>query len=90
MKIAINTCFGGFCLSEKAYEFLGLKWDSYGFKYEKNRTDPKLIECIETLGKEANGCCADLKVVEIPDDIDWEIRNYDGIESIHEVHRVWS
>lgn len=89
MKIVINTCFGGYCLSEKAYEFLGLEWDEYGYKFENNRTNPKLIECVETLGKEASGWCADLKVVEIPDHIDWTMEDYDGKESIHEIHQQW-
>ena len=53
------------------------------------RTDKKLVECVETLGEKADGYCAELKVVEIPDDVNWEIDEYDGLESIHEVHRVW-
>lgn len=89
MKVVINRCFGGFSLSEKAYEFLGLEWDGYGYKYNGNRTDPKLVECVETLGVEADGIFAELKVVEIPEDVEWEIDYYDGLESIHEVHRVW-
>jgi len=89
MKIAINTCFGGFSLSEKAYEFLGIKWDSYGYHFNDNRVDKKLIKCIETLKHEASGKCAKLKVIEIPDDIDYKINEYDGIESIEEVHRSW-
>lgn len=91
MKIVVNRCFGGFCLSKKAYEFLGLEWDGYGFKYndDKSRTDEKLIECIETLGDKANGQYSQLEVVEIPDDVDWEIDDYDGIETIHEKHRSW-
>ncbi len=32
---------------------------------------------------------AKLKVVEIPDDVDWEVENYDGIEWIAEKHRIW-
>lgn len=91
MKIVVNRCFGGFCLSKKAYEFLGLEWDGYGFKYsdDKSRTDEKLIECIKTLGDKANGQYSQLEVVEIPDDVDWEIDDYDGIETIHEKHRSW-
>lgn len=91
MKIVINRCYGGFGLSKEAYEFLGLEWDGYGFKYDSDeqRTDPNLIRCVETLGKKANGLFANLKVVDIPDDVDYEIEEYDGVESIHEVHRVW-
>ncbi len=91
MKVVINTCFGGFCLSKEAYDFLGLEWDRFGYAYNgyDKRTDPKLIECVETLGYKADGRFANLKVVEIPDDVEWEINYYDGIESIHEVHRVW-
>lgn len=91
MKIVINRCFGDFSLSKMAYEFLGLEWDGYGYKYTgyNMRTDSGLVACVETLGEKADGRYAELKVVEIPDDVDWEIDEYDGIESVHEVHRVW-
>ena len=84
MKIVINKCWGGFSLSKKAYEYLGLEWDDFGFKYndEEKRTDPKLIECVETLGDEANGRYANLKVVEIPDGTPYEIEYYDGVETV--------
>lgn len=91
MKVVVNKRFGGFGLSKKAYEFLGLEWDGYGFKYRdyNMRTDHKLVECVETLGREANGTFSALKVVDIPDDVDWEIDDYDGFETIHEVHKSW-
>lgn len=53
------------------------------------RNDPLLIKCIETLGEKANGDCAKLEIIEIPDGIEWEIDEYDGNESIDEVHRSW-
>ncbi len=53
------------------------------------RTDPLLVEAVEVLGEKANGQYASLRVVEIPDDVEWYIHNYDGIESIHEKHRSW-
>ena len=92
MKVAINTHWGGFALSKEAYDYLGIEWDGYGYKYsaESKRNDPKLIECIETLGEKANGSHAQIKIVEIPDDIKWEIGNYDGKEWVEEVHRTWS
>ena len=43
----------------------------------------------ETLGEKANTRFSDLKIVEIPDGVDYEIDEYDGIESIHEKHRSW-
>jgi hypothetical protein len=54
------------------------------------RTDPDLIAVVELLGKAANGKHAELSVVEIPDDVEWEIEEYDGNEHIAEVHRTWS
>ena len=52
------------------------------------RSNPQLIE-VEELGSRANGLCADLKIVEIPDDVDVVIEEYDGNEWISEVHRTW-
>ena len=54
-----------------------------------DRTDPDLIAVIEELGEEANGRFADLEIVEIPDDIEFEIDQYDGLETIREKHRTW-
>ena len=93
MKIVINKCYGGYGLSRAAYEFLGLTLDEenfgYGFAFKDDRSNPKLVECVETLGELANGTFAELKVVEIPDDVEWEIEEYDGLEWISEKHRTW-
>lgn len=89
IKVVINGCYGGFGLSSEAYAFLGIPWDGFGYAYRNDRTDPELIECIETLGEKANGKHASLEIVEIPDDVDWYIDDYDGIESIEEVHNSW-
>lgn len=54
------------------------------------RNDPELVAVVEELGDLANGFYAQLKIVEIPDDVQFVISNVDcGAESIHEVHRVW-
>jgi hypothetical protein len=37
-----------------------------------------------------NGDFAELKVVEIPDDVQWQIEEYDGKEWIAEKHRTWN
>jgi hypothetical protein len=89
VEVVINTCYGGFCLSKKAYEELGIKWDSYGFKYSEDRTNPELIRVVKKLGKDADGECAELKIVKIPNDIEWFIEEYDGNEWVSEKHRIW-
>jgi hypothetical protein len=85
-KIVINRCYGGFGLSEKAQQYLGVD-DHYAFK--DDRSNPKLVECVEELGEEANGDFADLAIVEIPDDVIWEVSEYDGYEHVAEQHRTW-
>lgn len=89
MKVVINRCYGGFGLSKEAMDLLGHEywwdWDDIDM-----RTDPKLVAIVEKMGSEfCSGQHAKLKVVEIPDDVEWYIDNYDGLETIHEVHRSW-
>lgn len=66
--------------------------DNYSWYYgsELKRNDVDLVCVISELGEVANGKFSHLKVVEMPDDVEWEISEYDGWESIHEVHRVWN
>jgi hypothetical protein len=90
MKVIINTCFGGFGLSLAAlsrYNDLANKNTQYYFDIERN--DPCLVQVVEELGKESYGEYSVLKIVDIPDDISWHIEEYDGIESVHETHRIW-
>lgn len=140
MKIVINTCFGGFGLSDKAYERLidlgipvrkyikekrgkdglykrepqnegeiifdrsltptsedalgGATYSLLGRYFEtwidrENRNHPLIVQVVEELGNESWGRFAELKVVEIPDGIEWEIHEYDGLEHIAEKHRTW-
>jgi hypothetical protein len=53
------------------------------------RQDPDLVSVVEELGKLANARFSDLVVIEIPDNIDWYISCYDGIEHVAEVHKTW-
>lgn len=62
--------------------------DSYYYP-DIDRSDPLLIQVIEKLGKKASSDLSNIVIKEIPDDVKWEINNYDGMESIHEVHRSW-
>ena len=95
MKVVINNCYGGFSLSEagiaRYLELKGIEWPNAGF-YDRDipRDDPILIQLFEEMGDAANGFAADMKIVEIPDGVDWEIEEYDGNEWVAEVHRTWS
>lgn len=146
-EIVINKCYGGFGLSNEAYEQL-IKWgipvrkyinekrnpktglydikesenegevifdkeltpkgeDSYNDIYwkfkgmssisrrywetwlEKNREYPLLLKVIKKLGKKASSRVAALVIVEIPVDIEYEIKEHDGFEHIAEKHKTW-
>ncbi len=71
-------------LNEKYREY---SWDFRPSK--EDRTDPLLIETIEALKEEASGSNCELKIVEVPDDVDWIIQEYDGWEWVAEKHRTW-
>ncbi len=136
MKVVINVCFGGFGLSEKAYEklieygvpvrkyveevkdektgrynsppenegevifdrslsvpgkfdrWLGRYWETW--IRSDNRSHPLVVRVVEELGDAASGAHAELKVVEIPDGVDYIVEEYDGNEHIAEAHRTWS
>lgn len=56
------------------------------------RDDPTLVEVVESYyaqGLDPSGDHAKLHVIEIPDDVDWEIAEYDGMEWVAEKHRTW-
>jgi hypothetical protein len=147
VKVVINKCFGGFGLSDAAYEKL-IEWGVPAQKYfeqtqdddgryqpqpandgevifdneltplgEKDshdklyhaykgkartvtrywdcwtrdsRSHPLVVRVVEELGEAANRFCAELAVVEIPDGVDYEISEYDGMEHIAEKHCTWS
>ena len=56
----------------------------------EDRSNPLLVQVVEELGSEvASSRMAELAVVEIPDGVEYEIDDYDGIETIHEKHRTW-
>lgn len=116
MKIAINIDFGGFGLSDEAFEALlkrkGIEFEmsesKFGcsnyytkghvgndehfisqYDHYEPRNDPDLIAVIEEFGSKADGWAAVLKIVEIPDDVEWQIEEYGGREHIAEKHRTW-
>lgn len=55
-----------------------------------DRADPLLIEAIEEIGiKNAGQRHSKLKIIEIPDWIEYTVEEYDGMEHIAEKHRTW-
>lgn len=66
------------------------KWEAiYINNSPNNRSDPALIQAVEELGDAANGDYAELKIVEIPDGVEYTIEEYDGLEHVAEKHRTW-
>ena len=95
MKVVINACFGGFSYSDEALRELKARnpkafVTDRDMSRKKDRTDPLLIELIEKWGSDrVSGAHAKLKIVEIPDGTQYDIKEFDGMESIHERHRSW-
>ena len=90
MKVVINDCYGGFGLTEAAMdEYRNRKGitDPNFYHFDIPRDCPVLVEIVES--GDANGIFSDLKIVEIPDDINWYIEEYDGMEHVAERHRTW-
>lgn len=56
---------------------------------DNNGEDDILIKVVEELGDEASGRFGQLVVVQIPDDLDYVIDNYDGIETLHARVETW-
>lgn len=75
MKFVLNKCYGGFGLSDWAEEQIGCS--------EPYRDDSEFISLVEQYPDKVSGSCAELVIVEIPDNTtDYEIDEYDGFESI--------
>lgn len=91
-NIVINTIHGCFGLSEKAQQMFiertGIT-DPDWSDMDCDRDDPILVAIVRELGKKANNRYANLKIVEVPDGVEWGIEEYDGIEWVAEKHRTW-
>lgn len=85
--IVYSPRFGGFSLSAELQEALGL---DYSEQRSIARDNPELVRLVREWGSSrASGNWADLQVVTIPDDVEWEIMEYDGNEWVAEKHRTW-
>jgi len=63
--------------------------DATQFGQSIPRDDRDLVRVVRELGAEANGVGSELRIVEIPDDVEWTIETVGGIEQVSEAHRVW-
>jgi hypothetical protein len=91
-KVVINTCHGGFGLSaeaERKYRELAGIADADFHSRNIPRDDAHLIAVVELMGETANNRFSELKIVDIPDDVNWYIEEYDGKEWVAERHRTW-
>ena len=91
MKVVINGCYGGFGLSDAALEEYKIRKDITDpnfYYYDIPRDCPVLVEMVER--GDVDSVYSDLRVVEIPDDVNWYIEEYDGLEHVAERHRTWS
>lgn len=78
MKIVLNKCYGGFGIKHKYKDQFRIASSD-----EISRTDKRLIAIIESLGtNEVSAIRSELKVIEIPDNVYYEIIKYDGYEYI--------
>ena len=92
-KIVINAAYGGFGLSDLAMrryaEIKKIEDVDTIHIYDICRADSALVQVVEEMGEASFGWAADLKIVEIPEDVDWYIHEYDGLEHVAERHRTW-
>ena len=94
-QIVINARYGGFGLTVEAMELYTELCEAAGvpahtYSHEIARDCPHLVETILTLGPAADTRYSNLKVVEIPDGVEWSVHEYDGSEWVAENHRTWS
>jgi hypothetical protein len=93
-KIVINRRHGGFGISDEAMELykilVGIPPANLVYDFELDRDNPQLVQIVEQLGTRADTRYSGLKVVEVPDGVEWHIHEYDGMEHVAENHRTWS
>lgn len=83
-----DAAFHSWSLEER--EASNSRWEAIRLSNRPgNREDPRLIQVIEELGEAADGPHAELEIVEIPADVEYEIAEYDGLEHVAEKHRTW-
>ena len=90
LEIMVNTCYGGFSISEAAMdEYRRRCPDRQEFEYYHiDRHDPVMVEIVKELGTRANGLVAQIELRRIPALYagHYSIGEYDGMENVV-IHR---
>lgn len=68
--------------SSKHFKYYIVEDNDRFCSYNIPRNDPVTIEVIRELGAKAPDSCAELEIVSIPDGCQYQISEYDGMESI--------
>jgi hypothetical protein len=90
--IVFETRMGRYSMTEYYHAGHVGEDDFYISPYDivQDRSDADLVRIVEDMGEVASGRFAELKVVDVPDDVEWQVEEYDGIEWVAEKHRIWS
>ena len=91
--IVINTCYGGFGISEWALDQFKDRARADGYIPKLERTDELLIELIKTHGSKVNGPFSSLIIQYMPHDYFinncYRIDEYDGVETLILLHEKY-
>lgn len=80
-SIVVNSVHGGYGLSKACIDAYNAECGThFEHEWEIRRDDPVLVSIVERMGSRANGPYADLVILRIPEDVAWEICDYDGKE----------
>jgi hypothetical protein len=97
MQVVINTSYSNFAISADAISLIQKKIKNpkaksqiNAYSFDNDRSNPLLVEAVQKLGAKANSLYTTLKIVEIPDDVEWRVDAINGKEVIREKHRIWS
>ena len=97
MQVVINNSYSNFAISADAISLIQKKIKNpkaksqiNAYAFDNDRSNPLLVEAVQKLGAKANGLYTTLKIVEIPDDVEWRVDAVNGKEVIREKHRMWS
>lgn len=89
-------------VSPEQYEKCSEKWHREDGNYKRinamgwyfterdiARDDSDLVAIVEEMQSAASSQMGKLAIVEVPEDAEWEIEEYDGWEHVAEKHRTW-